>query len=255
MPIRITSQILGSDVTRNLNKAYGKLARHQEKLSSGWRINRASDDPAGLVISEQLRARIASLNQEIENTSMQIARYDTADSSLMELRGILQEVRSDAVAAADGAYDDNARSALDTAAANSVEAYNRIIDEAEFNGGKLLDGGERSLATVVKLTGVDLTSPDAAAASLERIDQAMAELDTVQISIGATTKNQLETRRSNLEVTASNLVAAESEIRDADIPKEWAGFIAEQLKVKIGLALNAHANLTHQGVMGLLSNQ
>jgi flagellin len=253
MGIRITSNLIGANSALNVNRTYGSLLKTAEKLSSGLRINRAADDPAGLVISEQLRARIASLNQEIENTTFAISKYRTADSTVMELRSMLQDIRSDAVAAANGGFNDPAsQAALDDSARNAAAAYNNVIETAEFNGGKLLDGSEQSLADLSPLEGIDLSSPEKAAESIDKIDRAMAELDAAQVEIGATQKNELEARRSNLEVTRQNLISAESQIRDADIPLEISKFLSGQIKLRAGIAVMAHANLIHKNVFSIL---
>ena len=253
MPIRISENLMGTNAALNVNRTYNSLFKTAERLSSGLRINRASDDPAGLVISEQLRARIGSLKQEIENTTLAINAYQTADSMMGELRSILQRVRGDAVAAANSGYNDPiSQAALDISAQNAAESYNNIIQTAEFNGHNLLDGSEGSLAGLSQLEGIDLSTPQSAEASIEKIDQYLAELDEAQVNIGATQKNELESRRSNLEVTVQNLISAESSLRDANIPLEIARFTSGQIQLQAGLSVLAHANLTHKLAISLL---
>ena len=253
MPIRTTHNLIGADASRNLNRTYGSLMKTAERLSSGLRINQASDDPAGLVISEQMRARIGSLNQEIENTTLAICKYQTADSTVGELRSLLHDVRRDAVAALNSGFNDEAsQTALDNSAGQAAESYNNIIATSEFNGACMLNGGEGSLVNLSSLEGVDLSSPEKAEASLAKIDQALAELDTAQGEIGSTQKNELEAKRSNLEVTVQNLMSAESDIRDADIPLEISRFLSDQIKLKAGVAILAHSNLTQRAVVSLI---
>jgi len=130
----------------HINQNSANLFAAMEKLSSGLRINRASDDPAGLVISEQLRAQIASMNQEIENISANINKYHTADSLVGALREQLIELRSLAVGASNTAFNsDDAQAAYTRSAELMADGYNRIAANFEYNGAKLFDGSEGSL--------------------------------------------------------------------------------------------------------------
>ncbi len=256
MSLSLNSGLAALGVNLKLNDSYGKLYRSMERLASGQRINRASDDPAGLVISEQFRAQIASLNQEIDNTTHLINKYETASSTVMEMRDQLTELRSLAVSAAnEGFNDETAQAALDQAAGYIVATYNRTADTAVYNGAKLFDGSEGSLAEVSELIGVDLSTPEAAAASVEVIDEAIAEIDAVQIDLGATQKNELESRRSSLEVTAQNLQAAESVHRDVDYAYEVANMVGEMIKVQASLALMSHTNIQGNSVLSLLGQK
>lgn len=254
MPISINYNRSSADGLRYLHRSYGELLKTMEKLSSGLKINRASDDPAGLVISEQLRSRIASLNQEIENTSLAIRKYETADATVSQMRAVLTDIRSQAVGAANAGFNDEViHAAYQAAADEAVNSYNRIIETATFNNANLLDGSDGSLTHLPPLADVDLSSAEKAEQSLKTIDQAFAELDRVQSEIGATQKYELEARRSNLEVTAQNLTAAESEIRDTDYALESAALIRNQIRVQAGAALLAHHFVTQQSVLTLLN--
>lgn len=249
MAMVINQNHKSGNTIRNLNNAYGFLMKSAEKLSSGFRINRAADDPAGLVISENLRSRISSLNQEIENTTMAINKYTTADSIISEARSTLSSIRADIVSASNsGVYDDAALSAIQNSINSSAGTYNMMVETAEFNGAKLLDGGERSLANIPQLATIDVTTEAGATRALAQIDQAMSDLDSAQVEVGATQKNELESRRSNLEVTVQNLISAESSLRDTDIPSEIAKFLRAQIQVNVGVSLLAHSKLTQQSV-------
>jgi len=255
MPIGINYNPGSARGVYDLNRSYQQLMRAMEKLSSGLRINRASDDPAGLVISERMRAQIASLNQEIENTSLAIRKYDTADATVSQLRTILQGVRSMAVGAANEGFNDPAANeAYQAATDRAVENYNNVIDTAAFNNVNLLDGSEGSLANLPQLGNIDLSDPQKAAESLALIDDAMGQLDQAQIEIGSTQKYALEARRSSLEITVQNLTAAESEIRDVDYPMAFAEMIQSEFRIKAGIALLAQANMNHRAVLSLLSD-
>lgn len=254
MSLRI-NYILGSgNGLSALNSSYLSLMKSMQRLSTGMRINQASDNPAGLVISERMRTQIASLNQKIENTSLAIRKYETADASVSQLRSVLTDLRTMAIGAANsGINNDATQAAYNMAAGDAVATYNRMIDTASFNNANLLDGGEGSLVNISHLTGIDLSTSENAEQALEIVDQALSELDSAQVSIGSTQKNELESRRSNLEITVQNLTAAESGIRDTDIPFEIASMLRSQIQIRTGLALMAHASFTQQSVLKLFS--
>jgi flagellin len=254
MSERISNNRASADIVRHINISHRALMKTMEKLSSGLRINRASDDPAGLVISEQMRARIATLNQEIENTTQAIRKYNTADATASQLSSILHGIRSMAISAADETTDDAGREAYAIAARRAADNYNRIIQTAAFNGAQLLDGSPSALANVSPLTNIDLSDPQSAAQAVSQVDRAMAELNQARIDIGSTQKYDLESRRSNLEVTAQNLTAAESQIRDTDYAQTVVEMIRDEIQFKAGLALLAHANVTQRAVLSLLGD-
>jgi flagellin len=255
MPLGINYNPDSARGTYGLNRSYQSLLKTMEKLASGLRINRASDDPAGLVISEQMRSQIASLNQEIENTSLSIRKYNTADATVGQLHTVLQGVRSMAVGAANEGFNDQAaQDAYQAAADRAVENYNRIIETAGFNNANLLDGSEGSLVDLPQLGRIDLSDSQHAQQSLEQIDQALSRLDQAQVEIGSTQKYELEAKRSNLEVTVQNLTAAESEIRDTDYPMAVVEMIKSEIQVKAAIALLAHSQVNHRAVLSLLGD-
>ncbi len=253
MSIRINRDLTGGNSSRGISRSHKQLMKSMEKLSSGLRINRASDDPAGLVISEKMRSRIASLNQEIENTSLAIRKYETADATIGELRSNLTELRSQALGASNEGFNfESMQDAYQAAAQNAVTNYNNVVDTASYNGKNLLDGGDGSLAGLSRLDGIDLSTPEKASQAIAQIDEAMAELDAAQVEIGSTQKNELETRRSNLEVTAQNLTASESQIRDTDFFSELANKTRDEISLKAGVAMAAHSDVSQKAVLRLL---
>ncbi len=254
MGLGIKNNIMAINLARNLNKTFFNLGKSMEKLSSGLKINSAADDPAGLVISEQMRTRIASLNQEIENVSYQINKYQTADSALLQERGKLTELRTLALAAAnEGGIDDSARAAYQAEANNIVESYNMIRESSEFGTQKLLDGSESSVADVNELIPVDLSDTEAAEAAINQIDDEISHLDAQISDVGATQKNSLESRLTNLRIESQNLVAAESQIRDVDYGREISNFMKNQMLLKANISLFAHTSISSASVLSLLS--
>jgi flagellin len=241
MPLRISNQSEGTENVRRANMSHEALLKTMERLSSGWRINRASDDPAGLVVSERLRSRIASLNQDIENTTLMIRKYETAESMINELRSTARNLRVMVEAAADVTSGEGARDILKHAADASAERYNYLIETASYDGAKFFDGSDGSLAFLPALEGIDLSSPAAAELSLRKLDQAETQLYAAQVDIGAVQKNDLQARRVTLEITAANLTASESSIRDADFAREMATMVREEILLDAGLALMVHS--------------
>ena len=254
MSLKITSSIGANYITLNLNRAYGAMLKSMEKLSSGYRINRASDDPAGLVISEQMRSRIASLNQEIENTTISINKYQTADSAALELRQNLTELRSLAVATANSGYNDETTTkAYQAEADNIVANYNRVRQNTSFGNQKLLDGSLGSVAVVPELAPFDLSTAESSEAAMESIDKEITRMDSVLSDIGATQKNDLESRLANLRIEVQNLTAAESQIRDLDFITEYSNFLRNRLVVQAAMSILSHNHISSQTVLRLLS--
>lgn len=243
-----TLTVMGLD--RNLNNLYTSL----ERLATGKRINHASDDPSGLVISKQLLTQIGSLNQEIDNLSANINKYQTVSSSVIELRYDLSELRSLAVGAANaGVNSEEAQAAYNIAAESIVNTYNNTVANAHYNGTATLDGSEGSLAAVSELVDIDLSSAEGAVAALEAIDAAASELDRITIDLGATQKNEFESQRQSLEVTRQNLTAAESAVSDLDYAAEMSNFTAGLIRSQASLALMGYSMLTSQSVVSLFS--
>ncbi|MCP4705981.1 MAG: flagellin FliC [candidate division Zixibacteria bacterium] len=254
MGLGIKNNLLAVNLNRNINQTLFNHGKSMEKLSSGWKINSAADDPAALVISEQMRTRIASLNQEIENVSYQISKYKTTDSALLQERSKLTELRTLAVAAAnDGGIDDSARAAYQAEADNIVNSFNMIRESSEFGTQKLLDGSEGSIADVNELISVDLSDSEAAEASMNQIDDEIAHLDAQIADVGATQKNSLESRLTNLRIESQNLTAAESQIRDTDYTAEYSNFVKNQMLLKSTLSLFSHTSISSSSVLSLLS--
>jgi flagellin len=243
-------------VFRSIDLSSNLLAKSMEKLASGLRINRAADDPAGLIISEQIRSRIATLNQEITNISGQINKYETASSSAMSMRGYLTEMRSMAVAASNGAVNDSTiQQAYQAEADRLVETYNNVAETASFGTQNLFDGSSGSLTTIPSMAKVDFSTLESSEEAINTIDSEIARLDSTIADMGATQKNDLESRQRNLQVEAENLTAAESNIRDTDYARELSNFLRNELLLKSAFALLAHSSMTAQTVLKLLGRK
>jgi len=253
MDFRINTNLASNIAVLGTNRNLASLYKSLEKLSSGRRINSAADDPAGLVITEQLQSQIAGLSQEIENVNANIYKYQSVSGTVMQMREQLTEMRSLALGAANAAFnDESAQRAYDNAAQSLASTYNLTAASAEYNGAKMLDGSEGSLASVTELSSIDLSTPEAAVGSLEEIDRAIAELDEITIDLGSTQKYDLEGRLSSLEIRRQNLTAAESSIGDTDYASEISNMIRSLIGTKASMAVLSHSFLTAQTVIGLM---
>ena len=256
MSLTINTNISSIALTRNIGISYERMYKSLQKLASGYRINSAADGPAQLIISEQLRSQIASLSQKIENTSALIGKYSTASSTISGLRSQLTELRSLAIGAAnEGINNEASQQAYVDSAQSIVNSYNFTADNAEYNGASLFDGSERSLGVVNSLENIDLSSAEDAIASIDTIDSAIAELDALQVDIGATQKNELEFQQASMEITRENLIAAESNMRSTDVALELSNFLTEQIKFQAGIAMMSHQFLMSNLVVKLLGSK
>jgi len=223
------------------------------KLSSGSEINSAADDPSGLVISEQMRSQIGSIAQKIVNLDTLLDKNNTADSHLVEMEDALIEMREMAVAATStGSVDDNMVSAYENALNDSASAFNKLADESVFGRQKLFDGSEGSVANIADLESFDLSDPEAAENAVSLIDEKLAEIQGIHGQLGARSAHELQAMRDNLAVTHSNLTAAESNIRDADIALMQSQFVSQKLRMQGATALLAQGHLLSKSVFGLL---
>jgi flagellin len=254
MELRISSNYASRQAVLGINQNLSDLSTALERLSSGRRINRASDSPATLVISEHLKAQIASLNQEIDNISDNINKYETASSNVLQLREQLNDLRSLAIGAANsGGNSEDAQKAYVAAADSVVRTYNSTAARATYNGSNLLDGSKGSSADVSALENIDMSTPEAAAASIEAIDEAAGKLDEALAEIGSAQKSDLESRRTSLQITRENLIAAESTLADADYAQEAMNYTASLIRSQAAVSILSHSFLNGPSVVSLLT--
>jgi len=243
----------GNDAQRLLSLSMWSAARDLARIASGDRIFTAAEDPAGLVISEQLRSQIGSLRAEIKNISMTIDKYSSVGSTLTELHDQLIEIRSLAVTAAnEGVNSPDAQQAYAHAANDIVTAYNKTIASDEYNGHKTLDGSSGSLAQLTPLTGIDLSSAEGANASMVLVDTTMHQVEQAQVDLGSKQRYELESRRAQLEVTQENLIASESNIRDTDFATAYSDYMSNMIRARVGAAMSAHQAISGAIVLQLL---
>ena len=270
MSLRVNTNIAAMNAYRNLTVTEGNLGKSLEKLSSGFRINRASDDAAGLVNSESLRSQVGGLKVASRNAQDGISVAQTAEGALNEVTSILQRMRDLSVQRANaGGNSATANSAIDQEYAALASEVGRIGTSTTFNGNTLLDGsynkdfqiGANAGETVsldltsATLAGANLSSVasslGATATSLASVDQAIKDVSTARGSLGAF-QNRLEHTIANLGVATENLSASESRIRDTDMAQEMTTFSKNQILSQAGTAMLAQANQSSQGVLSLL---
>jgi len=284
MAVRIFNNIPSLNAQRILGINNGRLAQSVERISSGIRINRGSDDAAGLAISEGLRSDIRALRQAVRNANDGVSLINVTEGALNEQSGILIRLRELASQAATGTVGSTERATIQlefTALRNELD---RIAQTTEFNGQKLIEGSLASSVTTTSHiliqvgldstshsrinlnTEVDLgamtstglsihelsvTSSDAALTALEQMNTSIGMITQGRGKIGAV-QNRLIRTISTISIAVENLSAAESAIRDADIAEEVALLTRNQILVQAATAMVGQANLIPQSVLQLL---
>lgn len=254
---------------RNLSFNNIQQGKSSEKLSSGFRINRAADDAAGLSISETMRSQIKGMNQGMRNTQDGISMVQAAEGAMNEVSDMLTRMKELATQASNGTYsaDDIASIQLEYEALGSE--ISRNATNFAFNGINLLDGtagnvtiqsaGTDADAIVLDMSGIDLTTltfgtiTDQATGATERgvVDAAITSVNTARSTLGAY-QNRLEHAYNNTSVNAENLQAAESRVRDTDMAAEMMKYTKFNILQQASTAMLAQANQAPQGVLQLL---
>jgi len=277
MGLRINTNIASLNAQRNLMGTKWGLDKSLEKLSSGYRINRAGDDAAGLAISENLRAQIRGLKQASRNAQDGVSLVQVAEGGLNEISSIMIRLRELAVQAASDTIGPVERQFLNVEYDQLISEVDRIADGTEFNGTQLLSGtgsildfqvGTRNDPNIDRLSfdaskadansaalGVNLTSvADKASAqnSLAAIDSAIVSVSAMRADFGAI-QNRLQSTIGNLAVSVENLSAANSRIRDVDIAEETAEMTKNNVLLQAGTSVLAQANQTSNTALQLLN--
>ncbi|MCI8634297.1 MAG: flagellin [Eubacterium sp.] len=256
---------------RQLGVVTNAQAKSTEKLSSGYRVNRAADDAAGLAISEKMRATVRGLNRASTNAQDGISVVQIAEGALGEVHSILQRMNELATQAANDANTTIDRTAIQDEINQLTSEIDRIRSTTQFNTMNLLDGtfsgknlqvgslsGQKidiaisnMQASAIGLTGLSMSSFGAAGSSMDRIQSAINSVSTQRSYLGAL-QNRLEHTIANLDTTAENTQAAESRIRDTDIASEMVEYSKNNILAQAGQSMLAQANQSTQGVLSLL---
>jgi len=275
MGMQISTNVSALNAYRNLSNTQNDLSKSLEKLSSGFRINRAADDAAGLAISEGLRSQVNGLNVAARNAQDGISVIQTAEGALTEVHSILQRVRD---LTAQGANDSNnakSRDAIQKEINTLGDELTRIAGSTNFNGIKLLSGGDTltfqvgagsvaaedqisvaltdfaTLGADIKTLAATMTDAATYGTALAGIDTQIQAVSTARAGYGAL-QNRFESTINSLNVSAENLAAAESRIRDTDMASEMVKFTSANILSQAGTAMLAQANQANQGVLQLL---
>ena len=268
MSLRIQNNVAAFNAQRMLAANGEMLARAMEKLSSGYRINRAGDDAAGLAISEKLRGQIRGLAQASRNAQDAVSLVQTAEGGLNEVHAMLQRVRELAVQYQNGTLSDSDKLAIQSEVNQLKAEVERIGTDTEFNGIKLLNSGTSTVTFQVgasdsqQITVATISVGQSVAANVfEFVDGGMtdiAEIDAAINNISAArgtfgaVQNRLEHTISNLASYQENLTASESRIRDADMAAEMVKLTKYQILQQAGTNMLAQASQGPQIVLSLL---
>lgn len=277
--MRINNNLMAMNTHRQLTINNSSAQKSIEKLSSGFRVNRAGDDAAGLSISEKMRGQIRGLNQASRNAQDGISMIQTAEGSLQEAQAILQRMRELAVQSANDTNVSVDRAALQNEVTELVTELGRIKDNTQFNTQNLLDGTTGVSGSVVihvgantgesmtlgfTTKGIDLTDivgTDLAGLSIATQADADGAIATIQTAIDDVSagrsllgayQNRLEHTIKNLDNASENLQAAESRVRDVDMAKEMMEFTKQNILQQAATAMLAQANQAPQSVLQLL---
>jgi flagellin len=272
--MRINNNLMAMNTHRMLGINNNATSKSVEKLSSGYRINRAGDDAAGLSISEKMRAQIKGLDQASRNAQDSISLVQTAEGALNETQAILQRMRELSVQAANDTNVTADRTAIKSEIDELTAEITRISDTTQFNEKNLLDGtigsgseitfliGANSGETIdLAITGMDAADLSVNAIAVDTVTNAQAAVTSVNTAITSVStqraalgavQNRLEHTIKNLDNSSENLQAAESRIRDVDMAKEMMEFTKNNILQQASQSMLAQANQQPQGVLQLL---
>lgn len=274
------------NATRNKGISEGKMRKSLEKLSSGYRINRAGDDAAGLAISELMRSQIRGLNQAMRNVNDGISMTNTGEGALSEVHAMLGRMKTLAVQSANATYTTVARENLDFEREELIAEINRIGETSDFDDIPLFDATEQFIPSgapfqpPVKadkitlqighsadeilnvnryvmtdkglgLDAINIRTQADANAAIENIEIAIEAVADIRAEFGAA-YNHLEHTHNNLSVTSENMTSAESRIRDTDMADEFTSFTRDNIVYQAANSMVAQANAVPQQILSLL---
>jgi len=277
MGLRIQNNVEAFNTHRQLNATSTAASKAMEKLSSGYRINRAADDAAGLAISEKMRGQIGGLAQAQRNAQDAISLVQTAEGALTEVHSMLQRIRDLGVQYRNGTISAQDKIAIEAEVAQLATEIDEIATKTEFNGTALFGPAASFTFQVGANDGETVTTtaftPSATLASgglseivaasggasalmgsgtlLATVDKAIENVSTARSNFGAV-QNRLEHRLNNLATYQENLTAAESRIRDVDMAAEMTNFTKLNILQQAGTSMLAQANQAPQTVLSLL---
>lgn len=274
--MRINTNLAALNAWRNMTINNDKMSKSLEKLSSGYRVNRAADDAAGLAVSEKMRAQIRGLNMAVRNAQDGVSLVQTAEGGAQKIQDMLQRMRELAVQASNDTLTDPDRALLQEEFQNLIQEIDRTANSTKFNTKALIDGSVAGTtltiqvgpgtsadadhitislqaldAAALTVDGLNINNVTAAQAAINQLDTAINEVSTARANFGAL-QNRLEAAIETLLIQAENLTAAESRIRDVDMAQEMANFTKFQILQQASTAMLAQANVAPQSILSLL---
>ena len=267
----VQHNLAAANTNRQLGIITGAQSKSTEKLSSGYRINRAGDDAAGLSISEKMRSQIRGLDKASSNAQDGISMIQVAEGALNETHSILQRMNELATQAANDTNTSTDRTAIQAEVDQLTSEIDRIRSTTQFNTMNLLDGklsGKKlqvgSLdgqsisisvsnmnASSLGVNSLKVSSFSSAGKAMTSIQKAIDKVSTQRSKLGAI-QNRLEHTINNLNTTSENTSAAESRIRDTDMAKEMVEYSKNNILMQAGQSMLAQANQQNLGVLSLL---
>lgn len=271
----VQHNMAASNANRQLGISTSSLSKSTEKLSSGYRINRAADDAAGLTISEKMRSQIRGLNKASSNAEDGISAIQTAEGALNETHSILQRMNELATQAANDTNTSTDRDAIKAEIDQLSSEIDRVQSTTQFNTQNLLNGSFKGKKLQVgALSGqtitisidqmncdnlglgdagsdLDVSDNEKAGASMTLIQDAIKQVSTQRSNLGAI-QNRLEHTVNNLDNISENTQTAESRIRDTDMASEMVQYSATSIIQQAGQSMLAQANSQTQGVLSLI---
>ncbi|MBX3020860.1 MAG: flagellin FliC [Bdellovibrionales bacterium] len=276
MPLRISTNVASINAQQSLRRTGLQMDRSLARLSSGYRINQAADDAAGLAISENLRGQIRGMKQASRNSEDGVSLVQVAEGGLNEISSILIRLRELGVQAASDTVGETERRFLDVEYQQLKSEIQRIAEVTEFNGRDLLNGtggifdiqvgthndpfkdrisfnasAANSSLESLGLTAESLATKEQAQQSLGTVDNSMISVNAMRANFGAM-QNRLQSTISNLAIAHENLSAANSRIRDADVAEETAELTRNSILTQAGVSVLGQANQAQQVALKLL---
>jgi len=267
----VQHNLAAQNASRMLGITQGNQAKSTEKLSSGYKINRAGDDAAGLTISEKMRSQIRGLNKASTNAQDGISVIQVAEGALSETHSILQRMNELATQAANDTNTTTDRSAIQLEINQLASEISRIRSTTAFNTMNLLDGSftnknlqvgslsgqnirisiSNMSATQLGVNALKMSTNSNAGEAMSKIQTAISSVSTMRSTLGAL-QNRLEHTISNLDNISENTQASESRLRDTDMAAEMVNYSKNNILAQAGQSMLAQANQSNQGVLSLL---
>ena len=267
----VQHNLTAMNTNRQLGLTTSAQAKSTEKLSSGYKVNRAGDDAAGLTISEKMRSQIRGLNKASDNAQNGVSLVQTAEGALNEAHSILQRMNEIATQAANDTNTTSDRTAIQKEIDQLSTELTRISSTTQFNTMNLLDGNFKNKnlqvgalngqkitisitsmsATTLGVNALEVSSFTSAGTAMCAIQKAISRVSAQRSDLGAI-QNRLEYTINNLDTTSENTSSAESLIRDTDMATEMVNYSKNQILAQAGQSMLAQANSANQGVLSLL---